>query len=31
MIGITAYYKFLEKDFADLSITASARARHGLQ
>jgi tRNA N6-adenosine threonylcarbamoyltransferase len=25
MIGITAYYKFLEKDFADLSITASAR------
>src|SRR5256714_8413742 len=26
MIAITAYYKFLEKDFADLSITASARA-----
>ena len=30
MIGITAYYKFLEKDFADLSITASARAKHEL-
>ena len=26
MIGITAYFKFLEKDFADLSVTASARA-----
>jgi len=26
MIAITAYYKFLEKDFADLSVTASARA-----
>ena len=26
MIAITAYFKFLEKDFADLSITASARA-----
>jgi tRNA N6-adenosine threonylcarbamoyltransferase len=25
MIAITAYYKFLERDFADLSITASAR------
>lgn len=25
MIAITAYYKFLEKDFADLSVTASAR------
>ena len=30
MIGITAYYKFLKKDFADLSITASARAKHEL-
>jgi N6-L-threonylcarbamoyladenine synthase len=26
MIAITGYYKFLEKDFADLSVTASARA-----
>jgi N6-L-threonylcarbamoyladenine synthase len=26
MIAITAYYKFLENDFADLSVTASARA-----
>lgn len=26
MIAITAYYKFLSKDFADLSITANARA-----
>lgn len=26
MIAITAYYKFLEKDFAPLSVTASARA-----
>src|SRR5438477_10418837 len=26
MIAITAYYKYLEKDFADLSVTASARA-----
>ena len=26
MIAITAYYKFLEKGFADLSVTASARA-----
>ena len=26
MIAITAYYKFLEKDFADLSVTATARA-----
>jgi N6-L-threonylcarbamoyladenine synthase len=26
MIAITAYYKYLEKDFADLSATASARA-----
>ncbi|MEI9959278.1 MAG: carbamoyltransferase N-terminal domain-containing protein [Ferruginibacter sp.] len=26
MIAITAYYKFLEKDFADLSISPSARA-----
>ncbi len=25
MIGITAYYKYLNKDFADLSITAAAR------
>jgi N6-L-threonylcarbamoyladenine synthase len=25
MIAITAYYKFLEKDFSDLSVTASAR------
>ena len=25
MIGITAYYKFLEKDFSDLSITPMAR------
>jgi N6-L-threonylcarbamoyladenine synthase len=25
MVAITAYYKFLEKDFADLSVTASAR------
>jgi len=30
MIAITAYYKFLEKDFADLSVTASARAKHEL-
>ena len=26
MIAITAYYKFIEKDFADLSVTAHARA-----
>jgi N6-L-threonylcarbamoyladenine synthase len=26
MIAITAYYKYLEKDFVDLSVTASARA-----
>jgi len=26
MIAITAYYKFIEKDFADLSVTANARA-----
>ena len=26
MIAITAYYKYFEKDFADLSVTASARA-----
>jgi N6-L-threonylcarbamoyladenine synthase len=26
MIAITAYYKFLEKDFSDLSVAASARA-----
>lgn len=26
MIAITAYYKFLNKDFADLSVTPSARA-----
>lgn len=26
MIAITAYYKFLEKDFTDLSVTPSARA-----
>jgi N6-L-threonylcarbamoyladenine synthase len=26
MIAITAYYKFLEKQFSDLSVTASARA-----
>ncbi|HEV8283604.1 MAG TPA: tRNA (adenosine(37)-N6)-threonylcarbamoyltransferase complex transferase subunit TsaD [Chitinophagaceae bacterium] len=30
MIAITAYYKFLENDFADLSVTASARAKHEL-
>ena len=29
MIAITAYYKYLEKDFADLSVTASARAIFG--
>jgi len=29
MIAITAYYKFLEKDFADLSISPSARAEWG--
>ncbi len=28
MIAITAYYKYLEKDFADLSVTASARANY---
>ena len=27
MIGITGYYKFLEKDFSDLSIAASARSK----
>ncbi len=27
MIGITGYYKFLNKDFADLKITASSRAK----
>lgn len=26
MIAITAYYKYFQKDFADLSVTASARA-----
>jgi len=26
MIAITAYYKYLEKDFSDISVTASARA-----
>jgi N6-L-threonylcarbamoyladenine synthase len=26
MIAITAYYKYLERDFADLGVTASARA-----
>ena len=26
MIAITAYYKYLEKDFSDLSVTANARA-----
>jgi N6-L-threonylcarbamoyladenine synthase len=26
MIAITAYYKFIERDFVDLSVTASARA-----
>lgn len=26
MIAITAYYKYLEKDFSDLSVTATARA-----
>lgn len=26
MIALTAYYKYLEKDFSDLSVTASARA-----
>jgi N6-L-threonylcarbamoyladenine synthase len=26
MIAITAYYKYLDKDFSDLSVTASARA-----
>jgi N6-L-threonylcarbamoyladenine synthase len=30
MIAITAYYKFLEKDFVDLSVTASARAKQEL-
>jgi N6-L-threonylcarbamoyladenine synthase len=30
MIAITAYYKYFEKDFADLSVTASARAKHEL-
>jgi len=25
MIGITAYYKFLKKDFSDLGITPMAR------
>lgn len=29
MIAITAYYKFLEKDFADLSISPSAKAEWG--
>ena len=28
MIAMTAYYKYLEKDFADLSVTVSARAKH---
>lgn len=27
MIGITGYYKYLEKNFTDLSITASARSK----
>lgn len=27
MIAITAYYKFLEKDFSDLSVNAAARAK----
>lgn len=29
MIAITGYYKFLEKDFADLSVSPSARAEWG--
>jgi N6-L-threonylcarbamoyladenine synthase len=29
MIAMTAYYKYLEKDFSDLSVTASARAGGG--
>ena len=29
MIAITAYYKFLEKDFADLSVTASVQEQAG--
>ena len=28
MIAMTAYHKYLEKDFADLSVTVSARAKH---
>jgi len=31
MIAITGYYKFLEKDFADFSVSASARAKHEFQ
>jgi N6-L-threonylcarbamoyladenine synthase len=27
MIAITAYYKYFKKDFADLSVSASARAK----
>src|SRR5439155_18633746 len=30
MIAMTAYHKYLEKDFADLSVTVSARAKHEL-
>ena len=30
MIAMTAYYKYLEKDFADLSVTVSGRAKHEL-
>jgi N6-L-threonylcarbamoyladenine synthase len=30
MIAIAAYYKFLENDFADLSVIASARTKHEL-
>jgi N6-L-threonylcarbamoyladenine synthase len=26
MIAITAYYKYFKKDFADLSVSATARA-----
>ena len=29
MIAITAYYKFLEEDFSDLSISPSAKAEWG--
>ena len=30
MIAITGYYKFLAKEFSELSVSASARARHEL-